>query len=177
MTVNAILPGEVFELEELDLTAPQTPEDTPPNRCKEPGCTNGVIKPARGRTPEYCPEHKAGANRGASNKSKASGKSWPKAAEVEKHLTDSLVLMGKGVSFLNEVDGTIIQMQGPAVIHELVELAKDDKTLQRYLLWLASPGKYGPLLMATSGLLLPILANHNFFAIFQGNDDTEDRGE
>jgi hypothetical protein len=174
VSAPAILPGEVFELEELDLTV--TPDDAPPLRCQSDGCTNGVVKPARGKTPAYCPDHRASASRPTSSRSKASGKSWPKSAEVEKHLTDSLVLMGKGISFLNEIDGVIVQTNGPAVIHELVELAKDDKTLQRYLLWLASPGKYGPLLMACSSLILPILANHNFFAIFQSHDD-ENGGE
>lgn len=155
---------DIFDLDVDPDTEPPSSTDTPPARCQQDGCTNGVVKPARGRTPKYCPEHKTPDAR-TTSRSKASGKSWPKAAEVEAHLTEVLVFTGKGVGWLNEIDGLILQTQGPAVIHELVELAKDDKTLQKYLLWLASPGKYGPLTMACGSLIIPILANHNFFGV------------
>jgi len=171
---TATLPA-VFDLD-VDPDLLGASADAAPNRCGQDGCTNGVTKPARGRSPKYCDDHKATDAR-TTSRSKASGKSWPKAAEVEKHLTDSLVLAGKGISFLNEVDGFILQTNGPAVIHELVELAKDDKTLQKYLLWIASPGKYGPLAMACSALIIPILANHNFFGVLSAFKPAETGGE
>jgi len=174
VTATATLPT-VFDLD-VDPEFLSASADAAPNRCGQDGCTNGVVKPARGRPSKFCPEHKTPDAR-TSSRSKASGKSWPKAAEVEKHLTDSLILAGKGVSFLNEFDGVILQTNGPAVIHELVELAKDDKTLQRYLTWLASPGKYGPLSMAVGALILPILANHNFFGILSAFKPNTEGGE
>lgn len=150
--------AEAFELPDTDITIP---EDVAPLRCQHDGCTNGVTKPARGRVPKYCDVHKASNSRNTGSRSNASGKSWPRAKEIETHLTDSLILMGKGVGLLNEFDGAVIQAQGPAVVTALVELAKDDKTLQRYLVWMASPGKYGPLLMACGSVVFPILMNHN----------------
>ena len=157
---------EMFELKESDIAPdfPEVPEDKAPAACQEPGCTNALVKPARGRMPKYCPEHKG--VRGTNSRSATSGKSWSDAREVETLLTNYVIGIGTGVKFLNEADGTVIVMSGPAVVHELVELAKSDKNLQKYLLWFATPGKYGPLLLAVGGVALPILANHDMIPKF-----------
>lgn len=159
--------AEMFELKESDITpefAADVPEDKAPAACAEPGCTNALVKPARGRMPKYCTEHKGA--RGTSSRSATSGKSWSDAREVETLLTNYVIGIGTGVKFLNEVDGTVIVMSGPAVVHELVELAKSDKNLQKYLTWFATPGKYGPLLLALGGVAIPILANHDMIPKF-----------
>jgi hypothetical protein len=130
--------------------------DSAPLRCAEPGCTNAVVKPARGRTPKFCEEHKITAKTGSS-----SNRGWNKAVEVENSLNRIVAGLGMGLSLINEIDGSIVAQGGPAVTHELVELAKTDKTLRKYLEWIAAPGKYGPLVMAVTGLLFPIAVNHN----------------
>lgn len=158
------LETESFELSESDI-AELASTDAAPLRCKQPGCGTAVRKPARGRTPDYCEDHKRSANR--SNKG-AGGKSWPRATEIENHLTETVIALGKVTALMNPFDGEHIQSHGPKVVHELVELAKDDKTLQRYLIWLASPGKYGPLIMATGGLVGPIALNHGAMNLIPG---------
>ena len=163
--------AEMFELTESDI-APVLPEseDSSPLMCQSSGCTTPVVKPARGRTPKYCDDHKG--NRGTSSRSETTGKSWSQAREVETLLTNYVIGIGTGVKFLNETDGVVIVTNGPAVVHELVELAKSDKNLQKYLLWFATPGRYGPLLMALGGVAIPILANHDMIPKFSipGND-------
>lgn len=156
---------EMFELAESDI-APDMPDDKAPLACQEDGCANGIVKPARGRTPKYCGEHKGAGNRSTGSRSATTGKSWSQAKEVETLLTQYVVGVGTGVKFLNEFDGTVIVQSGPAVVHELVELAKSDKNLQKYLLWFATPGRYGPLLMALGGVALPIMMNHDLVPKF-----------
>lgn len=131
------------------------PDDKAPLRCQEPGCTNAVTKPARGRTPKFCDEHKPASKAGT----RSSG-SWPKANETEISLNRIIGGIGAGLSLFNEVDGSVIATGGPSVVHELVELAKSDKTLRKYLEWIAAPGKYGPLTMALMGVIFPIAMNH-----------------
>lgn len=169
---------DVFEITDPDLLADNDPA---PLRCGVDGCTNPMVKPARGRTPKYCDEHKGQrATTHTPSRSKASGKSWTQAAAVETYL-NSLVTGAAGITKrFNEFDGFILEQNGPAVVKELVELAKDDKQLQRYLTYLASPGKYGPLVMACGSLILPIAMNHNFFGLlslfgFKDNDENEGR--
>ena len=146
---------------ELD-DSPIIPLDIAPLICQEPGCTNAVNKPPRGRTPKFCDEHKSRpktANN--SNKSKASGKSWTRATEIETHLSNSVLTVGSLTGhFVDETDGELIKQFGPNIVHELVELAKDDKRLQEWLVWLSAPGKYGPLVASISALIVPIYLNH-----------------
>ena len=162
---------EMFELKESDIAPefpdaePATPDDAAPLACGDPGCTNGITKPARGRTPKYCDDHKGGkANRNPP--SATSGKGWREAREIEALLNQYVIGIGTGVTFVNKFDGEVIVTSGPAVVHELVELAKSDKNLQKYLTWLATPGKYGPLLLALGGVAIPILANHDVLPKF-----------
>lgn len=142
--------------------------DTSPLVCAEPGCTNPIVKPARGRTPTRCEEHKNRKAAGA-NKSKASGKSWPKATEVESHLTNSLKTIGSlSAHFMADpFYGEHLAEAGPAVVAELVELAKDDRTLQRWLTFLAAPGKYGPLTSSILALVSPMILHASVKAKLQ----------
>ena len=149
-----------IDFSDLEDIAPVVP-DVAPLVCHEPGCTNPVVKPPRGRTPRYCPEHKSGAKASSNNKSRASGKSWSRATEIETHLKSSIATIGNLTEhFLDATDGALIKEYSPDIIHELVELAKDDKKLQDWLVWLSAPGKYGPLLMATMPLVTGIYFNH-----------------
>lgn len=158
--------GVAFEIPEaidLDDVAPVITgeNDIAPLRCQQSGCTEPVTKPARGRTPKYCEDHKRGSGTPRpNNKSSLSGKSWPKATEIETLLNKYVVGLSFGITFVNPVDGTIILEKAPDVVHELVELAKDDIQLRKYLEWLAAPGKYTPLTMACTALIFPILENH-----------------
>lgn len=154
---------ETFSLPDTDEPADfiNPSADVEPLLCAEPGCLNEVIKPARGRTPKYCPEHKAGTHSATGGSTRRAGnRGWAKAGEVEAGLTQLVEWTGLGVGFLNREDGTIIQKGGPDLVHALVELAKDDRELRKYLEWIAAPGKYGPLTMAALAIVIPILANH-----------------
>jgi hypothetical protein len=157
--------GEAFVVP--DDTPPLIPaavaaeSDSAPQRCQLPGCTTAVTKPARGRTPKFCDEHK-GSKAGPGSTKGISGKSWPRATEIENLLTNYIIGLSFGVAFVNAEDGVIIREKAPAVVHELVVLAVDDRNLRRYLEWLATPGKYAPLTMACFSLIFPILQNHGF---------------
>lgn len=155
-TAIALPPELLADLKEPVTTAEQ---DTAPLVCQFDGCTNGVTKPARGATPKFCPEHK-GARRPSGGKSPVSNKSWPRAKEIETILNQTLGYLTIPVAFVNAEDAGILGARGPKVIHELVELAKDDKNLQHALVMIATPGKYGPITAAVLGLVVPILANH-----------------
>lgn len=159
---------ETLELPPLDMT-PGKAGDTAPNRCQYDGCTNGIKKPARGRPPKFCDDHKTGAPKASesfnSAKSGLSGKSWPKAAEVETLLTNYVKMLGVGLQFIHEKDGEVILLGGPDVVHELVELAKDERQLRKYLEWLTTPGKYAPLTMAVAAIVIPLMSNHGLIQI------------
>lgn len=153
--------ADTIDLEFSDLDADIAPPDIAPLLCHEPGCTNPVTKPARGRTPKFCDEHKGRRGVTVNNKSRASGKTWARATEIETHLKSSIATIGNLVEhFVDETDGALISEHAPNIIHELVELAKDDKKLQDWLVWLSAPGKYGPLMMATMPLVTGMYLNH-----------------
>lgn len=157
--------GVAFEVP--DDTPPLIPaavageSDSSPLRCQLPGCTSEVTKPARGRTPKFCDDHK-GSKPGTGTTKGISGKSWPRATEIENLLTNYVVGLSFTVMLFNAEDAVIIREKAPAVVHELVVLAIDDRNLRRYLEWLATPGKYAPLTMACFSLIFPILQNHGF---------------
>lgn len=149
--------SNAFTLDEKDIPPSiLTAVDTEPGRCQHPGCTNSVTKPARGRTPKLCDEHKSAASSGTGNRKPT----WARAGEIEVILTTYVTGLGKGLMLLNEVDGSVIASGGPAVVHELVELAKTDKGIRKYLEWVATPGKYAPLTLAVFAVVFPILGNH-----------------
>ena len=161
----------VDDLESGVTFEPLAESDSEPLRCTEPGCTNAIEYSGRGRKPTKCPEHKRSGNSGtrANNKSAASGKSWARATEVKTHLDGyvapiNLALLGLAQFTQNAAfiaDGAVIAKQLPAVNTELVELAKDDKDLQKVLESIALPTKYAPLMLSLFGLAVPILANHH----------------
>lgn len=72
-----------------------------------------------------------------------------------------------GLRLVNPADGKVIAEGGPAVIHELVELAKTDAKFRKPLEMLATPGKYGPLGLALMGVIVPIMANHGLLPQFE----------
>ena len=75
--------GPALELSatEFEALTNDTTADAVPIMCNEPGCMNSIDKPARGRTPKFCVEHKPstrtpqprGTNRGV-------GESWGRRA-------------------------------------------------------------------------------------------------
>lgn len=86
---------------------------------------------------------------------------WARAAAVEKYLNEIVQLAGTALIFVNAEDSRIILEGGPRIVHELVELAKSEPALRRYLELSAAPGKYGPLTVAVAAVLIPIAVNHN----------------
>jgi hypothetical protein len=162
---------ETLDLDVLDVVSPAATAagDKTPAVCQKPGCTNGIPKTGRGRPPKFCDEHKSGAPKPqenfASSKSGLSGKSWPKAAEVETLLTKYVQMLGVSLQFVHQKDGEVILLGGPDVVHELVELAKDERQLRKYLEWLTAPGKYAPLTLALAGVAIPIMSNHGLIQI------------
>lgn len=163
---------EALSLDALDLSAlpaASAAGDKAPRRCQHEGCLNTVPKSARGRPPKFCEDHKAGAGKAQEGfntaRSGLSGKSWPRAAEVETLLTNYVNMLGIALTFVHEKDGQVIVAGGPDVVHELVELAKDERQLRKYLEWLTAPGKYAPLTLAVAGIAIPIMSNHGLIQI------------
>ena len=159
--------GPALELSDADFEklAAQADSDTPPLMCAEPGCLTAIEKPARGRPPKYCPDHKA-IRIGAPSRAKGRS-SWTKAVEVENALILLTQAVAAGLKFtaLN-ADGVTLELTGPQIVHELVELAKGDKKLQAMLERITAPGKYAPLVWAVLPLCLGIAANHHLLPQF-----------
>ena len=63
-------------------------------------------------------------------------------------------------------DGKTLELTGPQIVREIVELAKVDKKLQTLLERLTAPGKYAPLIWAVIPLCLGVAANHNLLPRF-----------
>lgn len=172
MTVTEDRPPVAFKLEASEVPADlretdSGADDIRPLICNFPGCVNGIVRTGKGgRPPRYCEEHK-GVKRTTTAKSATSNKSWSEAVEVENLLNKYVVGLGTGIRLINPEDGRIIATGGPAVVHEIVELAKTDTKIREPLIWLTRPGKYSPLFIASLGLLLPILANHGLLPQFE----------
>jgi len=141
----------------------ESSNDIPPTRCQLEGCTNSVTKPARGRSPKFCDEHR-------NTKTSSTGKSrttvWANANAVEKALSGYLNSLGVVVSFVNANDGMVIAKGADNVAHEITELGRADKKLRHKLELLAAPGKYGPLILAVMPIVIPIMANHGLIPQF-----------
>lgn len=164
-------PPEAFELppELVERIGPADMRDTDreSNQCQHTGCTNAIVRTGKGgRPPKYCPEHK-NRDRKPSNRSETSGKTWARATEIETILSNYVGYLGFGLRLVNPADGKVIADNGPAVIHELVELAKTDTKLRRPLEMLATPGKYGPLGLSVLAVIMPIMSNHGLLPQFQ----------
>lgn len=125
--------------------------------CAAPGCTNVPELTPTGRVGKFCAEHKA-APKTAGKATSRTG--WKKAPEVEAALNGLFAGAGWLVGIVEPFDGDVIKAGSPNVTRELINLAKDDKQLQRYLEWLATPGKYGPLILAVGGMVVPIAIHH-----------------
>jgi len=148
-----------------------TSDDTAPLRCNEPGCTNELTYSGRGRKPTKCDEHKGSRSTSTGTRSP---RGWSGSAEVETVLVQYVNAIGTGVTFINPDDGRVIATGGPAIAHELVELAKSDMKLRKTLTSLTRPGKYGPLTLATMAVVLPIMANHGLLPQFRVPGATTD---
>lgn len=151
--------ARVFELDPADL-APDGHDDASPLRCQWDGCQNTVTKPARGRTPKFCDEHRN------VPKEKRAGSRWAYADKCEEVLTQYLSYISLGVTLVNPVDGKIIAEGAPAVAHELVELGRQDKQWRQYLERITKPGKYGGLTVAVAMIVIPVMANHKLLPQF-----------
>jgi hypothetical protein len=106
---------------------------------------------------------------------------WGKAQVTEKNLLEGVEFLTGGLMLLPGAlgeDGALLYERLPAVIHELVELGKEDRRLRLFLERIAMPGKYGPLLAASFPIVLGIAANHNLIpvALFGLGKQTETTG-
>lgn len=84
--------------------------------------------------------------------------------------------LGLAVGMVNEADGRVIADGSDKVVEELINLARVDIRIRKLLIKLAAPGKYGPLLLAVSPILIGIAANHNLLPQFKiaVNPETEE---
>lgn len=141
-------------------------DDKAPKRCAEPGCNNPTGETPTGRRAKYCDEHKDAKNRsGNAPKNPSLGRkkrsTWAQKEAVRASLNQLVMFAGAGITVINAIDGQTVMMGGPALVNALVDLAEEDKQIRKYLDFLSGPGKYGPLLLATLGIVVPILANHH----------------
>lgn len=124
-----------------------TREDTPP------------LSEKRGRGRPRKPDS-------APKKSALPKASWPKAGGVAKSLTVTFEGIVLGVGLLNVNDSQAIEAGAPDLIQALIDLGTTDTRYRRYLEAMATPGKFGPLIIASSAIILPIAANHGLFNMF-----------
>ena len=160
--------GPALEMSETDFEAlaAESADDVMPIMCAEPGCVTGIEKPARGRTPKFCAEHKPNRNVNSAARAKSRG-GWAKAVEVENALILLTQAAAAGLMFTAlRADGKTLELTGPQIVHELVELAKTDKKMQVYLERITAPGKYAPLVWAVLPLCMGVAANHNLLPQF-----------
>lgn len=152
---------DVFDITS-DMDVAPTSSDTSPLRCQYDGCTNSVTKPARGRTPKFCDEHKVTAK----TSSGRSSAKWARADEIEKTLAKYLDMLAMGIMLVNPDDGRVIASGSDAVARELVELGRVDKTWRKWLERIAAPGKYGGLTAAMLPIIIGLMANHKLLPQF-----------
>lgn len=131
--------------------------DAEPLRCQHPGCTNSVTKPARGRTPKFCDDHKSTSPKSTGTRQA----SWPKAEQVQTALAFYLSLMGAGVSFIDPFDGRCIAKGKDDVAREIVTLCRPNSKARKVLEAIALPGRYADLAAALVPVIVPMLAHHN----------------
>lgn len=144
MAIDGDDPGEAFS---DPITKPRGRQKGSKNKPKDPQAPKPDTPPTRPATPP--------ANKG-----------WTRAVEIENILFNYLEYAALGVSFLNEDDAQSIRNGAARLAHELVELAKVDNKFKKLLETIASPGKYGGLLLATGSIILPIAMNHNLIPQF-----------
>lgn len=92
---------------------------------------------------------------------------WAAAPAIEAALNSYFSGIGMVVTMIDPVDGEIIADGSEAVIKELIALGRVDKNFRKLLERLATPGKYGPLLIACSPIVIGIAANHNLLPEFK----------
>ena len=158
--------GPALELSvtEFEALTNDTTADTAPIMCNEPGCMNSIDKPARGRTPKFCVEHKPSTR---TPQARSTNRGWAKAGDVERALLFLVQGAAAGLQFTAlSADGKTLELTGPQIVREIVELAKVDKKLQTLLERLTAPGKYAPLIWAVIPLCLGVAANHNLLPQF-----------
>lgn len=156
---------------------PEPDSDTPPGRaqCQMPGCENTVTKPARGRSPKYCDEHRGTRSAGSSETKLPN---WPNAATVEDALKRYFSTLSFTITLVNPEDGRIIAEGGDAVAVALVNLGRKDKQWRKWLERAAAPGKYGELIVALGfGIVVPVMANHGLLPQFRIPDITTANGK
>ncbi len=98
---------------------------------------------------------------------KARARSWPQEKSVATALKAYFDSLGLMVGMVNEADGKIIAEGSDKVVEELINLARVDIKIRKLLIKLAAPGKYGPLLLAVSPILIGVAANHNLLPQFR----------
>ncbi len=86
---------------------------------------------------------------------------WAKAEMVRASLQNYFKGVTGVVRWINPADGEILATGADDVIKELVELGRVDRNVKNVLEKLATPGKYGPLILAVSPMLIALAANHN----------------
>jgi hypothetical protein len=158
-TTDTALDSAEIALDDMpDFAAESAAHDEPVLICAYDGCTNPIVKPARGRTPKFCDEHKPSR---ASTTAKSRGRAWSGAEEVEKQLNLYVYAIAGGMQFtVLANDGRAISKTGPALVHEVVELARTDKKLRDVLVKITAPGKYAPVGIAALALVVSVAANH-----------------
>lgn len=136
---------------EVDNPPFSDPDTEPKRKGRPPGAKNKVSSAPTDRAPKGM---------------RAPKSQWLQEASVIRSLNTTIEAIGLGVGLLNQIDGNAITAGGPDLVEALVNLGRDDKRFRRYLEAMSAPGKYGPIVMATGAIALPIAANHGLFNMF-----------
>lgn len=138
----------------------QSATDEPVKLCHMDGCPNPVGTGPSGRRLKYCAEHTG--QRTDSVPRATGGRGWAAQSVVlETALNTYLFAICGGMQFTFLArDGQAIQKTGPAVVHEVVELARTDKALRDVLVKITAPGRYAGLSIAALAMLVSVAAIH-----------------
>lgn len=70
-----------------------------------------------------------------------------------------------GISFVDQIDGTIVLEKAPGVIDALIELARRNEQVRRVLMRFSETSAYGQLATAVLMMAIPIAANHGLVPV------------
>lgn len=90
--------------------------------------------------------------------------SKPGPKNLEAKLTEFVSFAGVAVFPLNQYDGIVLTVRGPALAHAWAELAKVNPTVQRVLERMVEGGVMGGVILATLSVAIPIAQNHGVAA-------------
>lgn len=152
MSDNDEIPVGVFDQLEDAPPSPETATDgTTCPECDREFDTVGGMRRHRTRI------HKIKSTDDAKPRSVASG---VRKTNIERELVQWFTFIGMTVSMFNQFDGMIIVQRAEPLGHAWANLCRQNKAVEKVIQSLLQTSAVGEVLMATSSVIIPIMANH-----------------